>query len=136
MNSERSFQSLLKKARSGVAFWVSRAKEKFAEDIFAMMEDEGISKSELASRLGKSPAYVTKILRGQSNFTIESMVVLARTLDAEVDIRVKKVRPVVLAPENETAYEFRVVTPLCKRPDTVLSPEKISLHELVDREAA
>lgn len=101
-----SFQSLLEKAKKGTAYWVSRTIERFSEDLFLLMKERGVSKSDLAKRLGKSPAYVTKILRGQSNFTIESMVVLARALDAELDVHITPVRNAALEPviNNGVAY--------------------------------
>lgn len=88
MTSKVTFQELLEQAKQGTAYWVSRAIESFTEDLFVHMKTQGVTKAELARRLGKTPAYVTKILRGRSNFTIESMVTLARALDAEVEIRV------------------------------------------------
>ena len=38
------------------------------------MQQDGVSRSDLARRLGRSPAWVTKALRGGHNWTINSMV--------------------------------------------------------------
>jgi len=65
-------------------YWVEGVKIDFAEQMLAQMEELGISRTELARRLGTSPAYVTKILRGSTNFTLESMVSIARVLDCEL----------------------------------------------------
>ena len=43
-----------------------------------MMEANGVSRGELARRLEVSPAYITKVLRGNVNFTLDSMVRLVR----------------------------------------------------------
>ena len=67
----------------------------FAVEVEKAMETEGISKKELASRLGVAPARVTKILSGESNLTIETMQKIADALGctlhlhlAEEDINV------------------------------------------------
>lgn len=42
------------------------------EDILLTMEDRGISKKELASRMGKSRAFVSQVLSGARNMTLGS----------------------------------------------------------------
>lgn len=51
------------------------------------LEASGLSRSALARRLGASPAYVTKVLRGRTNFTLDSLVKIAAALGAEVEVR-------------------------------------------------
>ena len=51
------------------------------EEIVEKMELHGVSKSELAKRLGKTPSFVTKILGGRNNFTLETMVKIGRRLN-------------------------------------------------------
>ena len=47
----------------------------------------------MARRLGTSPAYVTKVLRGNANFTLATIVKLARALESEVRFRLSPRRP-------------------------------------------
>lgn len=47
-----------------------------------------MSRAELARRLGTSQAYVTKILRGSVNFTLETMILLARALNADLTVSI------------------------------------------------
>ncbi|HBC3429436.1 TPA: helix-turn-helix transcriptional regulator [Vibrio parahaemolyticus] len=42
------------------------------EDLLVIMEDMGITKSELSRRLGKSKSYMTQILSGSRNMTLGS----------------------------------------------------------------
>ena len=51
------------------------------EKIVASMERKGINRSELAERLEVSPAAVTKVLNGTSNFTLKTLLSLADALD-------------------------------------------------------
>jgi transcriptional regulator with XRE-family HTH domain len=44
------------------------------------MENKGISKSELARILKCSPAYITKVLNGSANLTIETLSTIAFAL--------------------------------------------------------
>ena len=84
-----AFKSLLAEAQKDHAYWVEGAILEFTEDMVNRMEEQGISRSELARRIGVSPAYVTKILRGSTNFTLDTMVKVARALDCEFRCRLQ-----------------------------------------------
>jgi transcriptional regulator with XRE-family HTH domain len=73
-------KSMMDAARASHAFKAETAIMEFTEEISRMMEERKISKTQLAQRLGASPAYITKILRGTSNFTLDSMVKIATAL--------------------------------------------------------
>ena len=49
----------------------------------------GLTKADLARRLGSSRAYVTKMLGGQAKFTVETMVRVAKALEARVHFHVE-----------------------------------------------
>lgn len=53
------------------------------------MLELGISRAALAERLGVSRPHVTQLLRGETNFTIESMVNLAVAVEGSVHISVE-----------------------------------------------
>jgi transcriptional regulator with XRE-family HTH domain len=55
------------------------------EDILIAMEDLGISKSELAKRLGKSKPRITQLLSGGSNMTIGTLSDIAFELGLNLD---------------------------------------------------
>ena len=50
------------------------------EDILVAMEDQGVSKAELAQRLGKSKARISQLLGGSSNMTIGTLADIAFVL--------------------------------------------------------
>ena len=64
-NLER-YRHFLQEARKSVDFWVDGPITEFAEDIWRLMEEQKVSRAELARRLGTSRAYVTKLLGGRS----------------------------------------------------------------------
>lgn len=43
------------------------------EAIAALLKEQNVSRSELARRIGTSPAFVTKLLRGDNNFTLRTL---------------------------------------------------------------
>jgi transcriptional regulator with XRE-family HTH domain len=51
------------------------------ESIANVMDEHGVSRAELAKRLGKSPAFVTKLLRGNNNFTLRTLSDVFFSLD-------------------------------------------------------
>jgi transcriptional regulator with XRE-family HTH domain len=85
-----SFERLYRDAEQNQEYWVAGAILEFTESLTRLMEQEGVSRAQLARRLGVSPAYVTKMLRGNANFTMRSMVKAARALQASFRPRLKR----------------------------------------------
>lgn len=83
----RTFPELFEEAERHEDYWVAGAILEFTEDVVREMERQGVTRTELAQRLGTTPAYVTKILRGKVNFTLATMVRLARALEAELRVQ-------------------------------------------------
>jgi transcriptional regulator with XRE-family HTH domain len=86
----RSFEDLYREAERREEYWVAGAILEFTESLTAAMEAQGVSRAELARRLGVSAAYVTKMLRGNANFTLRSMVRVARALQATFRPRLER----------------------------------------------
>jgi len=82
-NLSNEFDALFANAEAHDAFHVSAAKLRFTEDMLANMEKIGLSKSELAMRLGVKPAQISRLCSGRNNFTIETMVKIARAVGCE-----------------------------------------------------
>lgn len=85
-----SLEKVLDRARQSVTYHTEAAILEFTADVERAMLEEKVSRAELARRAGVSPAYVTKVLRGSANFTIKSMVMLARALG--VNLRINLMR--------------------------------------------
>lgn len=84
-SSER-LEELAQRLEQSEMFDIEGAKFDISEHVFSMMERQGMSKAALARSLGKSRAYITKILQGNANFTLESLVKIARALDCRLDM--------------------------------------------------
>jgi len=74
------FGTALQRARQRSAYWEEELLLTVARRISDTMADQDVSRSELARRLGVSPAYVTKLLRGHANMTIETLAKIAFAL--------------------------------------------------------
>ncbi len=73
------------------------------EGMCLLMEQQGISKSDLAKRMGVSPAYITKVLRGANNFTLRKLSDAFFDLGHSVDIGYRPLRSVAVpSPEAAT----------------------------------
>ncbi len=70
------------------SYWVEQLKLDFSISLEKRRKNAGLSYADLAKKIGTSPAYISKIFRGDANFTIESMVKLSRATGGKVDIKI------------------------------------------------
>jgi plasmid maintenance system antidote protein VapI len=84
----KSFKKLLTEAKQRDRYWVEKAKLNFSIELTNFFKKSGITQTSLAEKLNTSPAYITKVFRGDANFTIETMVKLARSVDGELQIHI------------------------------------------------
>jgi plasmid maintenance system antidote protein VapI len=64
-----------------VEYMGEHIKVQIAVAIKKAMDEKGINRTSLAKFLNTSPAYITKVLRGDANLTIESMAKFSHALD-------------------------------------------------------
>lgn len=81
------FTDLFRDVEKSDAYLIEGAKVEIAERIHLTMKQKNISRAELARSLGKSRAYVTKVLQGDTNFTIDSLVKIASALDCDLELQ-------------------------------------------------
>jgi antitoxin component HigA of HigAB toxin-antitoxin module len=86
MANRIDFAALMEQARETDDYWIEKAKLDFTEEVVEHMEKRGMNRVELARRLGRSPAYVTKLLRGNNNFTLQTMVQLSQSFGCQFRI--------------------------------------------------
>ncbi|HVR08732.1 MAG TPA: helix-turn-helix transcriptional regulator [Thermoanaerobaculia bacterium] len=109
----RSFSELYREAQQHQDYWIAGAILEFTESVVREMARQGLTRTALAERLGVTPAYVTKILRGKVNFTLATMVRLSQALDTDLHVRLggrDRRQPVPTAsepPRPELARETR-----------------------------
>jgi transcriptional regulator with XRE-family HTH domain len=84
----KSFRTLIESAKQRNSYWFETAKLDFSIELNRLFKRTGMTQAELATKIDSSPAYITKIFRGDTNFTIETMVKLAIAVDGELHIQI------------------------------------------------
>jgi transcriptional regulator with XRE-family HTH domain len=111
--SER-FADLFRSLEHSETYHIEAAKVEISEQIYVAMEQQGISKAELARRLGKSRAYVTKMLHGNANFTIDSLVRIARALGRKFDFQLVAERTAESSRTRAETWQKSLRAPACR----------------------
>ena len=65
----------------------------FRSEITFHMRERGLSRADLAARMGVSPGRVSQILGGGENLTLRTLVALSSALDARFDFQLTSLKP-------------------------------------------
>jgi transcriptional regulator with XRE-family HTH domain len=84
----KSFKERMAALRATRSYCQEQAKLEFVAGVTRLMQAKNVNNAELADRMETSPSYVTKVLRGDANFTIESMVKVTHALGGRFHIHV------------------------------------------------
>ena len=90
MKTQDWFKGLLTSLKDTFDFRFEAIVLKITEKICENMKAKNISRTELAQRLKISPPAVTKILNGNSNFKLKTLLSLSDALDLELVIDLKE----------------------------------------------
>lgn len=88
------YRQMFQEAESHSDYWIDGPISEFTEDLSRLMKEQGVNRAELARRMGTSRAYITKMLGGNANFTLLTMVKLAMALDGAVHIHIADKRAI------------------------------------------
>jgi transcriptional regulator with XRE-family HTH domain len=116
----KSFKTLLETAKQRNSFWFETAKLDFSVELNRMFKLSRMTQAELANKIDSSPAYVTKVFRGDTNFTIETMVKLAIAVDGELHIQI--------TPKNVKTKWFNELTSLASEQSNIDETAKQWAH--------
>ena len=86
MNLQAWFEDRIEQHKEDPGFLAHQLLIRVTEEIARLMDAKGITRTELAQRLGVKPPLVTRILQGQPNITILTLVRLAVALDVGIGI--------------------------------------------------
>jgi DNA-binding Xre family transcriptional regulator len=93
MGKKTWFKNMLEEFKDDFDFRLESLILGITDDICKEMEAQNITKSDLARRLEISPAAVTKILNGNANFTLKSILKIAMALDTVPIIGLSQKQP-------------------------------------------
>jgi len=86
--SKKSFSQIFAEAEQRDSYWVEGAILDFTKELHNLMKKKGITNAELADKIGTSRSYITKVFRGNANFTVESMIKLTRAVGGNLHVHV------------------------------------------------
>jgi len=75
------------------------------DDFYKLMKDKGLSQKKLANKLGTSEAYISRVLNGFANLSIESISKISFALDAAPHIHIAERNIIVEWTERPTTME-------------------------------
>ena len=88
MKLSQSLQNFKEETQKLDTYWVEKAKLDFAKALEQRRKYNQIQYSVIANKLSTSAAYISKVFRGDTNLTIESMVKLARATGGRIEINI------------------------------------------------
>jgi transcriptional regulator with XRE-family HTH domain len=122
----KTFAEIYESMKDTLEYQVAELSLAFTESILLRMEElDGLSRKELAERMGATKPYVTKLLKGESNFTFETLVKLAQALECRIE-------PPALVPNEKRAPTAQVIQ-FARRPQLAIpfSPRSASITETI-----
>jgi transcriptional regulator with XRE-family HTH domain len=90
MNDADKFADLLRTYEQDWEFVLETSLLNIAEQIAREMEARRITKAELANRMGVSRAYITQLLRGDTNISIGTLFKVTASLNLQPTIQLKR----------------------------------------------
>jgi transcriptional regulator with XRE-family HTH domain len=80
----KTFKELFEEAERHPEYHKERAILEYTEELSRVMQQQGVTRTELGRRIGSSQAYVSRVLNGGANFTLATMTKLAMALGMEL----------------------------------------------------
>jgi transcriptional regulator with XRE-family HTH domain len=84
-----SFEDLFSQAENHPDYWVEGAILEFTDEVLRKLKASGLSRSDLAEKLGHSPPQISRLLSGRNNFTLRTMVEVSRALNCELRLHLQ-----------------------------------------------
>jgi len=101
-STEKWFGELLDSCKDDFEFRLEEQVFELTEQIAKKLKDNKISRKRFAEQLGISPAAVSKVLNGNPNFTIRTLLTMADALKTQLNIEFKDKMTSVSQVTNQT----------------------------------
>jgi antitoxin component HigA of HigAB toxin-antitoxin module len=72
---------------------LSRLITQLTNEITVHLREQGLTRAELASRMGVSPGRISQVLSGGENLTLRTLAALSTALDAQFDVQLSSRKP-------------------------------------------
>lgn len=105
MKSKSWLNDLINKYKDDDDYKLGKKIIDVTEQISIRLDELGISKKELAERLGKNPAFITKLLNGKNNFTLRTLFNLSKALEVDLNIQFNREQEFTFFAGVNTTYK-------------------------------
>jgi transcriptional regulator with XRE-family HTH domain len=82
------YAKLVSRVKKSVDYSAQAAMRDFVHDLIHRMDRQGMTQAKLAEVIDASPAYVSKVMRGEANFTLETMTKLAMASGGRLRVQI------------------------------------------------
>lgn len=83
----KEFANTFSNARETPEYWMEELQFNFLEDLQRTMKEKQIPRKDLAEKIGKTEAYLSKVMNSNiSNFTLETMVQLTMAVGCRLTV--------------------------------------------------
>ena len=72
---------------------LSRLVTELTNEITVHLREHGLTRTELAGRMGVSPGRISQVLSGGENLTLRTLAALSTALDAQFDVQLRSSKP-------------------------------------------
>lgn len=98
-----NFSSLIKKAKENNEYWESGIRHKIALALLGQLSDLRLTQADLANRSGVSAAYISRVLSGNENMSIKTIIKLTRAMDLTFDVTAYPSTPTINSMEKDNS---------------------------------
>lgn len=91
MKINSRYKQAMERAKESPAFWTESALLNIARHFLARMKEMGVNQATLAEKMGKKTPYISRLLSGRHNVTVETLSTAAHALGMKIDIRLEPI---------------------------------------------
>ncbi|MFM7012213.1 MAG: helix-turn-helix domain-containing protein [Betaproteobacteria bacterium] len=124
MERGKTVDSFLRKAQKSDSYVAEQLKIEFSLALESRRREVGLSYADLARLIDSSPAYITKIFRGDTNLTIETMVKLARATGGSLDLKIVDVPLKTVVRKAKVSSRSIARAPIKKKSPITVVPKR------------
>ncbi|OXI38726.1 helix-turn-helix domain-containing protein [Burkholderia aenigmatica] len=110
MKINNRYKQAMERAKESPAFWTESALLNVARHFLARMKEMGINQASLAEKMGKKTPYISRLLSGRHNVTVETLSTAAHALGMKVDIRLEPIQEAKKSESMTFAVAVNVTT--------------------------
>jgi len=111
MNMEQWFEEELKELKGDLHFQLEGLLLEIANQIISKMDENQITRSELARRLNVKRSFITRVLSGDENVTLKTLLKLSRALVCELKVSIGNKRSITCIHNIETMAKYWNISP-------------------------